>query len=128
MIPASQGGDLAQYIDSLNRIRALKPRRLYPGHGPLIDQPASLIDEYLRHRTQREAQILEALRNGATSPEAMAARVYGALPAELAPAAVDTVLAHLVKLRNEGKATAVPIPWEGTPDQAPASPWAWHLA
>jgi glyoxylase-like metal-dependent hydrolase (beta-lactamase superfamily II) len=128
VIPASQGGDVAQYIDSLQRIRALKPRRLYPGHGPLIDQPSTLIDEYLRHRAIREAQILEALRTGATSPEAIVARVYGTLAPGLAAAAADTVLAHLAKLRNEGKATAVPIPWEGTPDQAPASPWAWHLA
>ncbi len=128
VIPASQGGDLAQYIDSLKRIRALKVRRLYPGHGPVLDDPIAVIDEYLRHRAQRDVQILEALRAGATSPQVIVARVYGTLPPGLAAAAADTVLAHLVKLRNEGKTTSVDIPWEGKPDQPAGSHWAWHLA
>jgi glyoxylase-like metal-dependent hydrolase (beta-lactamase superfamily II) len=129
VIPASQGGDLRQYIDSLKRVRALKARRLYPGHGPVLDDPVGVIDEYLRHRAQREAQILEALRAGATSPDAIVARVYGSLPPMLGAAAADTVLAHLIKLREDGKASAVDIPWEKQGAQEPASPhWAWHLA
>ena len=41
VIPASAGGSLAQYLDSLRRIRALAPRRLLPGHGPVIDDPVT---------------------------------------------------------------------------------------
>ncbi len=130
-IPASQGGDLAQYLDSLTRVRALKVRRLYPGHGPVIDDPAGVIDDYLRHRLKRETQIVEALRAGATSPEVIVARVYGSPGPVFAAAAADTVLAHLMKLRNEGKATAAPIPWERNGSETPeseAAAWAWHLS
>jgi glyoxylase-like metal-dependent hydrolase (beta-lactamase superfamily II) len=128
VIPASQGGDLAQYVESLKRIRALKARRLYPAHGPVIDDPTSVIDEYLRHRARREMQILEALRGGATTADAIVGRVYGTLPPAFAAAAADTVLAHLMKLRTEGKAEAVAIPWEGEAEQRAESAWAWHLA
>ncbi len=128
VIPASQGGDLAQYLSSLNRIRALKVRRIYPGHGPVIDEPAAVIDEYIRHRARREAQILEALRGGTTSLEAIVTRVYGMLDPPFAAAAADTVLAHLLKLRNEGTASSVGIPWEQNPADVPAAAWEWHLA
>ena len=49
---------------SLRRIRALSPRRLLPGHGPVIDDPVTLIDEYLEHRVEREAQVLDAAALG----------------------------------------------------------------
>jgi glyoxylase-like metal-dependent hydrolase (beta-lactamase superfamily II) len=61
VIPASKGGDLAQYLASLRRVRALAPRRLLPGHGPIVDDPAALIDEYLAHRAERDRQVIEAL-------------------------------------------------------------------
>jgi glyoxylase-like metal-dependent hydrolase (beta-lactamase superfamily II) len=128
VIPASQGGNMRQYLDSLARVRALKPRRLYPGHGTLIDDPAGVIDEYLQHRAMRETQVIEALQAGAASPEAIVARVYGKLSPALAQAAADSVLAHLQKLREDGKATSVATPWEEKGEGPPAvSPWAWHL-
>lgn len=102
VIPASRGGDLALYLESLRRVRDLKPVRLYPAHGPVIEDPASLIDTYLAHRRERDEQILTALRDGASTAAAIVARVYGALPDQLRSAAADTVLAHLIKLRNEG--------------------------
>jgi glyoxylase-like metal-dependent hydrolase (beta-lactamase superfamily II) len=128
VIPASQGGDLAQYLDSLRRLRALRLRRIYPGHGPVIDDAAGIIDEYLRHRARREIQIMDALRAGDRTPETIVARVYGRLAPVIAAAAADTVLAHLVKLRNEGKVTGAPIPSEGKGVRPETMPWAWHLA
>lgn len=104
VIPASRGGNLRQYLDSLRRVRGHSPRRLLPGHGPIIDDPASIIDRYLLHRAEREAQIIEALRDGLTTPESIAALVYGKLPEAIARAAVDSVQAHLVKLSEEGRA------------------------
>jgi glyoxylase-like metal-dependent hydrolase (beta-lactamase superfamily II) len=95
VIPASKGGDLAQYLDSLRRVRALEPRRLLPGHGPIVNDPAALIDEYLAHRAERDRQVREALADGCTTPEAIAARIYGDLPEALMPAALETVRAHL---------------------------------
>jgi hydroxyacylglutathione hydrolase len=111
VIPASAGGDLVLYLDSLRRIRALGPRRLHPGHGPIVDDPAALIDAYLQHRAEREQQIVEALRSGCQSPQTIASRVYGPLPDTIARAAADGVLAHLVKLVGEGRAAEVNGTW-----------------
>jgi glyoxylase-like metal-dependent hydrolase (beta-lactamase superfamily II) len=104
VIPGSRGGSLGQYLDSLRRVRALRPRRLLPGHGPAIDDPAAVIDEYLRHRAKREAQIVAALSAGCDTPERIVLRVYDGLRTELVPAALESVLAHLIKLREDGKA------------------------
>lgn len=98
VIPASRGGDLAQYLESLRRVRALNPRRLLPGHGPIVDAPAALIDQYLEHRAERDRQILDAVASGITSPDAIAKHIYGPLPERIVPAAADTVLAHMIKL------------------------------
>ena len=104
VIPASRGGNLQQYLGSLRAMQALSPRRLLPGHGPVIDDPAAAIAGYLQHREQREQDIVTALRDGLTTPEAIASQVYGPLAPALAAAAADSVLAHLVKLRDEQRA------------------------
>jgi glyoxylase-like metal-dependent hydrolase (beta-lactamase superfamily II) len=65
VIPASKGGNLRDYLASLRRVRDLAPRRLLPGHGPVIDSPSAIIDEYIAHREQREQQILKAILDGA---------------------------------------------------------------
>ena len=103
VIPASAGGSLVQYLDSLRRIRALSPRRLLPGHGPVIDDPVTLIDKYLEHRAERETQVLEALRSGSSSVDALVQRIYTNLHSTVVRAARDSMLAHLIKLRDEGR-------------------------
>jgi ribonuclease/clavin/mitogillin len=104
VIPASKGGNLRHYLDSLARVRELSPRRLLPGHGPIIADPGALIDEYVKHRAEREDQVMAALHAGLMTPEHITARVYGPLSAVLAAAAADTVLAHLMKLHDEQRA------------------------
>lgn len=111
VIPASKGGDLRHYLDSLRRVRALAPKRLLPGHGAIVDEPASLIDEYLRHRADREEAVLAALGHGATTPEEIVRRVYENLAPNLLAAAADSVLAHLVKLQAEGRALVADGRW-----------------
>ena len=111
VIPASAGGNLVQYLASLRRIRALQPRRLLPGHGPAIDDAVSLIDEYLQHRVERERQVLAGLRSGATSVDALVRRIYTNLHPTVVRAAEDSVLAHLIKLRDDGQAVEQDGEW-----------------
>jgi glyoxylase-like metal-dependent hydrolase (beta-lactamase superfamily II) len=111
VIAASRGGDLRAYLESLKRIRALGARRLWPGHGPAIDDPPAAIDAYAKHRAEREGQVLGALRDGCATPAAIAARIYSGLHQALEAAAADTVLAHLVKLESEGKAGRLGDRW-----------------
>jgi glyoxylase-like metal-dependent hydrolase (beta-lactamase superfamily II) len=111
VIPATSGGNLVQYLESLRRIRALQPRRLLPGHGPVINNPAAVIDLYLAHRAQREAQVMELVRAGFGSVDAIVARLYKQLDPAVVRAARESVLAHLIKLRDEGRAVERDEEW-----------------
>ena len=102
VIPASTGGSLRAYLASLRRIRQLRPARLLPAHGPVIEDPEKLIDDYLEHRRQRERQIVEALQAGCRTAGEIVERVYVGLPPGLRSAAEETVRAHLQKLNEEG--------------------------
>ena len=59
---------------------------------------------YIEHRREREEQILELLRGGESSPDAMVVRMYRGLKDTLVPMARESVLAHLLKLEREGRA------------------------
>lgn len=103
MIAGSSGGSLRQYLDSLARVRALAPARVYPGHGRIIDDPIALIDQYVAHRLDREAQVLSALDRGASTIDGLVRAIYPDLASALESAAADTLLAHLHKLAGEGR-------------------------
>ncbi len=104
VIPASHGGSLADYLQSLGRMLQLNPARALPAHGPVIEDPAALIHHYVEHRAQREAQVLAALTSGATTVEAITSTIYPSIGDDLLPMARESVLAHLQKLESEGKA------------------------
>ena len=103
-IEASRGGNRRQYLGSLNRILELEPRRLLPAHGPAIDDPAGVVRRYLEHRRDRERQVIDALRAGHRSVEAIAESIYDGLESGLMPAARENVRAHLDKLASDGVA------------------------
>ncbi len=104
VIPPSHGGSLAQYLASLERVAALAPARVLPAHGPVIEDPAALLARYLAHRREREAQVVQAIARGPCDLDAVVAGVYADVPADLAGAARENALAHLVKLEEEGRA------------------------
>lgn len=104
MIQASRGGDMAQYLSSLERLLTLEPTVLLPAHGPAITSPAAVLHAYLDHRRQRERQVLAALAAGRETVTAIAESIYDGLDPALMPAAHENVRAHLDKLTHEGRA------------------------
>lgn len=58
--------DLGAYERSLDRIRALEPTVLLPGHGPPIDDPLEQIDSALARINQTKATVLESVRSHGT--------------------------------------------------------------
>ncbi len=94
--------DLVPYLRSLERMRNQTFSRLYPGHGPEIENPAEVIDWYIAHRLQREREIVDAIRAGAGTVGAVVETVYAAVPTDLYPLATRNVVAHLRKLAEEG--------------------------
>jgi glyoxylase-like metal-dependent hydrolase (beta-lactamase superfamily II) len=99
-------GDLAMYLASLERMRSLAPRTIYPGHGPVVLDGTAKLEEYLAHRAEREAQVLTALEGGPRTIDDLVSEIYAAYPAEVRPLAARSMTAHLRKLRTEGRARA----------------------
>jgi glyoxylase-like metal-dependent hydrolase (beta-lactamase superfamily II) len=119
VVIAPPDGDMAAYLESLERVRGRAPRRIAPGHGDMIDDPAAVLDQYLRHRMEREAQVLAGLhaapRRGVNAEQLVAA-IYTEVPAALHPVARYSVWAHLLKLQAEGRALSadsgdIDAPW-----------------
>jgi glyoxylase-like metal-dependent hydrolase (beta-lactamase superfamily II) len=95
-------GDVAAYLRSLDRLAALNPRLLFPGHWDPVTDAMAKIDEYRRHRLEREAQVLAEVRRGEGTAAELTKRVYGKLDERLMIAAEMTLRAHLRKLVDDG--------------------------
>ena len=109
VIPA-EDGDLLDYMHSLQRLQELGVRRIYPAHGPVIEDGPALLAEYVEHRLLRERQILEALGDGLRTIPAMVERIYAQVPKNLHLMAGQSVASHLKKLAREGRAREHPRP------------------
>lgn len=97
-------GDMAAYLDSLRRIRTLRLRSIAPGHGHLIGEPNRVIDWYIEHRLEREAQVLACVRREKRTRIArIVDELYVDLVPELVPMARRSVHAHLLKLAAEDR-------------------------
>ena len=94
--------DLARYLESLRRLRPLGLERIYPGHGPEIDNPEEVIDWYVAHRLQREREIVAAMESGATTVAEIVEVVYKEVDTSLHSLAAVSVAAHLRKLEEAG--------------------------
>jgi glyoxylase-like metal-dependent hydrolase (beta-lactamase superfamily II) len=106
VVSPSRGGDMAEYVRTLERLRKLRLSKIAPGHGDEIEDPRARIDDYLAHRKLREQQVLRLLRKlGETKVKEIVATLYGKddLPPELVEAASWQVHAHLLRLKAEGK-------------------------
>jgi glyoxylase-like metal-dependent hydrolase (beta-lactamase superfamily II) len=97
-------GNMREYLKSLERMRSLPNLTvLLGGHGPAVAAPYQKIDEYIAHRLERERNILEAVRAGASTPKEIVERVYTDVSPKAHAMAERAVLAHLEKLRDDGQ-------------------------
>lgn len=100
---AHPDGVLGPYLDSLAHVRELVTEglveRILPGHGPVVDDPAAVIDFYLEHRAERLDQVRAAVEAGATTARQVVEAVYQDVDPSLWPAAEMSVAAQLDHLR-----------------------------
>ena len=97
-------GDMADYLDSLRRLREMPVALIAPGHGPMLQQPAQVIDGLIQHRLGREARAHGALqRAGMATLEELLVVVYQDIDPALHELASHTLLAHLLKLERDGR-------------------------
>jgi glyoxylase-like metal-dependent hydrolase (beta-lactamase superfamily II) len=102
-------GDMGAYMESLQRVLALRPRVIHPGHGATISDGTAVIERYIAHRREREAQVAAAVqrRGGPTAPLDVVPEIYAAYPPALHAFAARSVQAHLDKLVRDGRAIRV---------------------
>jgi glyoxylase-like metal-dependent hydrolase (beta-lactamase superfamily II) len=97
---AGYSGCVGEYLSSIERLRQLKLKRIYPAHGPVIDDVKKCLDRFEGHRRDRIAQVAAVMNE---DPEAsrhqILHRVYGSkIPSTLVPAAlasIDAILDYL---------------------------------
>ena len=108
-------GSLADYLGSLDRLRALADaadlRTLLPGHGPILARPLDVLDFYITHRAERLAEIRAALAAGDRTKAQIVASVYADVDRALWPFAEISVRAQLTYLADRGELpTDMPLP------------------
>jgi glyoxylase-like metal-dependent hydrolase (beta-lactamase superfamily II) len=95
-------GDMAAYMQSLDKLRQRDDRIYYPAHGPAVTNPQQYVRHLVGHRMQREKQILALIREKPRDIPDIVANAYPGLDPRLVVAAGGSVLAHLLDLQRRG--------------------------
>ncbi len=101
-----EDGDMAVYLEQLERLALLEPKLMLPAHGDPIDAPVALLRHYIAHRLARETKIIEAIsrfKSGVSLGELVAV-AYDDVPPHIWPAALLSLESHVKKLVAEGRA------------------------
>jgi len=92
-------GRLGEYLDTLDTLAEMINEHdvsdIYPGHGPIVTDPADRIRQYIRHRTERLNEVRAALESGARTADEVVAIVYAQTPRDLLGAAKLSVQAQM---------------------------------
>jgi glyoxylase-like metal-dependent hydrolase (beta-lactamase superfamily II) len=96
-------GNMTDYMQTLERLHGFDISLILPGHGPLVGKAEAKIREYIKHRIEREQQVLAALRAGRGTIGDITQMIYRDVSAALQRVAEFSVQAHLEKLMREGR-------------------------
>jgi glyoxylase-like metal-dependent hydrolase (beta-lactamase superfamily II) len=99
---APPDGDMAAYMASLDKLLRRSDAVYWPTHGPAITEPKTHVRAFIDHRREREAGIVQCLKEGVGRIDAMVERLYVGLNPNLRRAAGRSVLAHLIDLMGRG--------------------------
>jgi len=116
LIPQSRGGDLRQYLASLDRLEQAGPSRLLPAHGTEIVEVDRALRRHREHKARREDQVMAALAAGRTAVPEITESIYHGLAPALVKAAHENVRSHLEKLRQEQRAVETEGQWTLRPE------------
>ncbi len=105
-------GNMGDYLRSLDRLRELEIDIIAPGHGGLMQDPRAVIDWHIDHRLEREAKVVAALKgNPDSTSRALVEQVYADVDEKFHELAEHTLLAHLIYLEEECRATMLRGRW-----------------
>ena len=105
-------GNMSHYLQSLAKVKGRRPAALAPGHGDLIRDPDRAIDWIAEHRLERETKVVRALKeNPGLTSMALVPHVYQDVDERLFRLAERSLLAHLLKLVDDGVARKTDDRW-----------------
>jgi glyoxylase-like metal-dependent hydrolase (beta-lactamase superfamily II) len=105
-------GNMSAYLRSLRRVLSLGCSALAPGHGELIEDPGRAINWIIDHRLARESKVIAALgENQGLTSRALVPHVYKDVDQNLYGWAERSLLAHLLKLEEDGAASVTDGYW-----------------
>ncbi|XP_005108821.1 endoribonuclease LACTB2 [Aplysia californica] len=96
--------DLQEYMKTLHQLLDLDPKVIYPGHGPVVAKPKEVLAYYIKHRHDREQQIVQYLKDNRGKPSTamdIVKVVYKGVPENVHLMAANNVTLHLKKLQKE---------------------------
>src|SRR3954452_18033481 len=93
-------GDMAAYMQSLDKLRQREDRIYYPAHGAAVANPGQYVRHLMGHRMQDEKQILKLVGESARPIRDIVDNAYPGFDPRLVAAAVGSVLAHLLDLER----------------------------
>jgi glyoxylase-like metal-dependent hydrolase (beta-lactamase superfamily II) len=103
---------MKHYLQSLQRVKELECTALAPGHGEVINDPDRAIDWIIGHRLERERKVAAALAaNPNLTTRELVSHVYRDVDRKLYGWAERSLLAHLLKLEEDGAAKRVAERW-----------------
>jgi len=104
VVIAPPDGNMTEYIDSLRLLENYDIDYFAPGHGNFMQEPDKTIQSIIRHRFSRESKVLRCVEKQKNSNlDELLLSVYDDVPEVLHPIAKMSLLAHLIKLEEEGK-------------------------
>jgi endoribonuclease LACTB2 len=99
-------GEIALYLQTMEKFMRYAPMVIYPGQGPVVTNPRAKLQELIRHRQERETQIVDLLTHGPKSVDELFGSIYHGLDERLSHLAHNQIRSHLMKLENEGRVSA----------------------
>jgi glyoxylase-like metal-dependent hydrolase (beta-lactamase superfamily II) len=97
-------GDMVAYLGALEKLLAIDIARFAPGHGHVIETPHEEVRRLIKHRLGRESKVVAALgKAGRGDLDRLVVLAYDDVSEKLHPVARRSLLAHLLKLKHDGR-------------------------
>ena len=104
VVIAPPDGNMTEYINSLRLLEDYEINYFAPGHGNIMKEPTKTINSIIRHRLSRESKVFRCVEKKQNSNiDQLLLLVYDDVPEMLHPIAKMSLLAHLIKLEEDGK-------------------------
>jgi glyoxylase-like metal-dependent hydrolase (beta-lactamase superfamily II) len=110
-VVAPPDGDMKAYMRSLERLQHREDRIYWPTHGGPIRDPRQHLAALIAHRWARRNDVLRALQRQPAGTAELVDQVYPGIDPRLRAAAAQSLLAHLIELKETGLACEAEGGW-----------------